>query len=169
MFLNNQRRHNKVVSLLTTTVLSLSLRSLVCYQTNSPSCTTPSGSRKHFSDIRRQEYYHLFRQRSRELLVAATHARDVWAMWAAGERPFDELFSSYRRKSFTTIMHKVSFWRLKWSQLLRKCVSQNKPKNAGRSQENAGMRKIHQNAGFPARLRDGWHRVILGTPHYDLR
>ncbi len=59
--------------------------------------------------------------------MAATHARDVWAMWAAGERPFDELFSSYR-----------------------KCVSQNKPKNAGRSREIVGMWEIHQNAGFPA-------------------
>ena len=83
MFLNNRRRHHEVISSLTTTVLSLSLRSLVCYQTNStdnfgwrawraPSGATPSGSRKHFSDIRRQEYYHLFRQRSRELRVAAT-------------------------------------------------------------------------------------------------
>ena len=56
-----------------------------------------------------------------------------------------------------TITHKVSFWRLKWSQLLRKFVSQNKAKNAGRSRKNAGMREIHQNAGFPAQLRDGWH------------
>ena len=38
---------------------------------NSTTCATPSGSRKHFSDIRRQEYYHLFRQGSRELRVAA--------------------------------------------------------------------------------------------------
>ena len=28
-------------------------------------------------------------------------------------------------------------------------------RNAGRSGENAGMREISQNAGFPARLRDG--------------
>ena len=104
-------------------------------------------------------------QGSCELRVAATHARDVWAMWAAGERPFDELFSSYRRKSFTTIMHKVYFWRLKWSQLLRKCVSQNKAKNAGRSRKNAGMLEIHQNAGFPARLRDGWHLLVGETGH----
>ena len=26
---------------------------------------------------------------------------DVWAMWTAGERPFDEIVSSYRRKSCT--------------------------------------------------------------------
>ena len=62
-----------------------------------------------------------------------------------------------------TITHKVSFWRLKWSQLLRKFVSQNKAKNAGRSRKNAGMREIHQNAGFPAWLRDGWHLCILQT------
>ena len=71
---------DEVISSLTTTVLSLSPRSLVCYQTNStdnfgwraPSGAAPSGSRKHFSDIRRQEYYNLFRQSSRELRVAAT-------------------------------------------------------------------------------------------------
>ena len=33
----------------------------------------------------------------------------------------------------------------------------NKVRNAGRSGKNAGMREISQNAGFPARLRDGWH------------
>ena len=32
---------------------------------------------------------------------------------------------------------------------------QNKARNAGRSGENTGMREISQNAGFPARLRDG--------------
>ena len=31
----------------------------------------------------------------------------------------------------------------------------NKARNAGRSRKNAGMREISQNAGFPARLRDG--------------
>ena len=45
----------------------------------------------------------------------------------------------------------------KMIQLLRKFVSQNKAKNAGRSRKNAGMREIQQNAGFPARLRDGLH------------
>ena len=34
VFLNNQRRHPEVISLLTTTILSLSLNSLDCYQTN---------------------------------------------------------------------------------------------------------------------------------------
>ena len=50
-----------------------------------------------------------------------------------------------------TITHKVSFWRQKCQEF----VSQNKAQNAGRSQKNAGMREIHQNGGFPARLRDG--------------
>ena len=60
------------------------------------------------------------------------------------------VLSTYIRKSFTTITHKVSFWRLKWSQLLRKNVSQNKAK----MRDVLGkMREIHQNAGFPARLR----------------
>ena len=31
----------------------------------------------------------------------------------------------------------------------------NKARNAGCSHTNAGMREISQNAGFPARLRDG--------------
>ena len=34
VFLNNQRRHSEVISLLTTTILSLSLNSLGCYQTD---------------------------------------------------------------------------------------------------------------------------------------
>ena len=73
--------------------------------------------------------------------------------------------TSFRRTSFvvqtkildcgTSITHKISFWRQKLSQFVRKFVSQNKAKNAGRSGKNAGMREIHQNAGFPARLRDG--------------
>ena len=47
------------------------LHSIKKKKKNSTTCATPSGSRKHFSDIRRQEYYHLFRQGSRELRVAA--------------------------------------------------------------------------------------------------
>ena len=34
-------------------------------------------------------------------------------------------------------------------------VISNMARNAGRSGKNAGMREISQNAGFPARLRDG--------------
>ena len=34
VFLNNQRRHPEVMSLITMTILSLSLSSLNCYQTN---------------------------------------------------------------------------------------------------------------------------------------
>ena len=49
----------------------------------------------------------------------------------------------------------MSFWRQKISQFVRKFVSQNKAKNVGRSGKNAGMREIRQNAGCPARLRDG--------------
>ena len=62
VFLNNQRRHPEVISLLTTTILSLSLNSLGCYQTFGQHhnihfvCgATPSGSLKHLSDFRRQE------------------------------------------------------------------------------------------------------------------
>ena len=66
--------------------------------------------------------------------------------------------TSFRRTSFvvqtkilyyeTTITHITSFWRQQLSQFVRKFVSQNKAKNAG-------MREIRENAGFPARLRDG--------------
>ena len=37
---------------------------------------------------------------------------------------------------------------------------QNIARNAGRSRKNAGIREISSNAGFPARLRDGW---VLGN------
>ena len=33
--------------------------------------------------------------------------------------------------------------------------NRNKARNAGCSGKNAGMQEINQNAGFPARLRDG--------------
>ena len=140
MFLNNRRRHHEVISLLTTTVLSLSLGSLVCYQTNSTSCATPSGSRD---------------TRTRRL-------GNVSGWWTSFRRT---IFVVQKKILYCgpTITHKVSFWRLKWSQLLRKFVSQNKAKNAGRSRKNAGMREIHQNAGFPARLRDGWHLCKCST------
>ena len=88
-----------MISLLTTTVQSLSLRSSVespfglLSNKQTPPCATPtttapSGSRKHFSDIRRQEYYHLFGQRSRELRVAATHALDVLGNVSGWRMPF---------------------------------------------------------------------------------
>ena len=34
--------------------------------------------------------------------------------------------------------------------IIKNFFSQNKAKSAGRSRKNAGMREIHQNAGFPA-------------------
>ena len=73
--------------------------------------------------------------------------------------------TSFRRTSFVvqtnilyceiSLTHNIYFWRQKLSQFVRKFVSQNQVKNVGRSGKNAGMREIHQNAGFPARLRDG--------------
>ena len=59
-FLNNQRRHPKVIWLLTTTILSLSLHMIVWvvikhFVNNFVCDATPSGSRKHFCDFRRQE------------------------------------------------------------------------------------------------------------------
>ena len=72
-----------------------------------------------------------------------------------GERPFGELFSSYKRKSFSVTLAHNFFLAPKIITFFRKFVSQNKAKNAGRSRKNAGMREISRNAGFPARLRDG--------------
>ena len=55
----------------------------------------PSGSRKHmFCDIRPGT-------RSRAKIKGGFGHHDVRAIWAAGERPFDERFSSYRWKSFS--------------------------------------------------------------------
>ena len=84
--------------------------------------------------------------------------------------------TSFRRTSFvvqtkicyceTTITNTISFWCQQLPQFVRKFVSQNKAKNAGRSGKNAGMREIRQNTGFPARLRDGWHicwRFVIQT------
>ena len=59
VFLNNQRRHPEVMSLLATTILSLSLSSLNCYQTNfhhrQLRVCRLAGRASIFSDIRRQE------------------------------------------------------------------------------------------------------------------
>ena len=52
---------------------------------------------------------------------------------------------------------KMSSWRGKVSRFQIIFSSRNSAKNAGRSSKNAGMWERCQNAGFPARLRDGWH------------
>ena len=162
VFLNNQRRHPEVMSLITMTILSLSLSSLNCYQTNF-----------HHRQLRvrrlagRAIIFLTFAARSGQRAIicfgkdgGSCDACDVLGS-VSGWR------TSFRWTSFvvqtkilyceTSITHTISFWRQKLSQFVRKFVSQNKTKNEGRSGENAGMREIHQNAGFPARLRDGWH------------
>ena len=136
VFLNNQRRHPEVMSLLTTTILSLLLNSLNCYH-------SPPGVASVLSFVSAK-------------MKGAGRTRRLGSVGGG---------TSFRRTSFvvqtkilyceTTIAHKMSFWRQKLSQFVRKLVSQNKAKNAGRSWKNAGMREIRQNAGFPARLRDG--------------
>ena len=153
-FLNNRRRHHEVISLLTTTVLmSLSLRSLVCYQTNSTDNRLLAG---------RASIFLTFAARSTIIYFGKDQGNCEWLRRLGNVSGWR---TSFRRTIFViqtkvlycapTITHRVSFWRLKCSQLLRKFVSQNKAKNAGRSRKNAGMREIHQNARFPARLRDG--------------
>ena len=72
--------------------------------------------------------------------------------------------TSFRRTSFvvqtkilyceTTIMHTISFWRQQLSQLVRKCASQNKAKNAGLSGKKSG------NAGNTSKC--GISRTIAG-------
>lgn len=52
---------------------------------------------------------------------------------------------------------------LNYCDFQRFLLFRNKARNAGRSGKNAGMREISQNAGFPARLRDGWHLCVHPT------
>ena len=143
VFLNNQRRHPEVMSLLATTILSLSLSSLNCYQTNF-----------HHRQLRvcrlagRASIFLTFAARSSQRSIicvgkdgGSCDACDVLGS-VSGWR------TSFRRTSFvvqtkildceTSITHKMSFWRQKLSQFVRKFVSQNKAKNAGRSGKNAG-------------------------------
>ena len=58
------------------------------------------------------------------------------------------------RRAFSNKMSPSSWNYCDFQQFL---LFRNKARNAGRSGENAGMRQISQNAGFPARLQDGWH------------
>ena len=139
MFLHNQRRHPGVISLLTTTIMSLSLNILSCYQTNLIVVWRLAGRASIFwhspPGVARMLWIHpqgvlsfLFRQRWREL----RRPRCLGDMnsW----RTF------FRRPSFvvqtkilyceTTITLKISFWCQKLSQFVRKIVSQNKAKNA---------------------------------------
>ena len=48
-----------------------------------------------------------------------------------------------------TVTHKLSFWRLKLSRLVRKFVSQNKAKNAGRSRKMRECGKYVKMRDFP--------------------
>ena len=75
----NRRRHHEVISLLTTTVLSLSLRSLVCYQTNSTDNRLLAGRASIFLKFAARSTIIYFGkdQGSCEWL---RHARDVSAM-----------------------------------------------------------------------------------------
>ena len=90
-----------MIPLLTTTVVSLSLRSLVCYQINSTDNRLLAG---------RARIFLTFAARSNSLLSfisakikGAASGCDTHATFGQCERlaNFDELFSSYRRKSFT--------------------------------------------------------------------
>ena len=64
----------------------------------------------------------------------------------------------------TASFHKLSPWGRKLSWFSANLIfPRSKAKNAGRFRKNAGMREGRQNAGFPARLRDGWHLCISST------
>ena len=87
-------------------------------------------------------------------------ACDVREMWAAAESPVDELILSFRQKSFIVKLElglhtkKILSGAKNYPDFQEFFVPQNKAKNAG-------MREIGWNAGFPARLRDGWHLCVL--------
>ena len=91
--------------------------------------------------------------------------RNVLEVWATGERRFYELFPSYRRKSFIVKLElrtKCLFGCTNYRDFRRFFSPPKKPKNAGCFGKNAGMREITKFAGFPARLRDGWHLCVQG-------
>ena len=58
------------------------------------------------------------------------------------------------RRAFS---NKMSPYSKNYCDFQRFLLFRKKARNAGRFRKNAGMREISQNAGFPARLRDGWH------------
>ena len=106
VFLNNQRRHPEVMSLLATTILSPSLSSLNCYQTN-----------LHHRQLRvcrlagRANIVLTFAARSSQRSIicvvkdgGSCNACDVSGSvsgWRTSFRRVDELVSSYRRRSLT--------------------------------------------------------------------
>ena len=56
--------------------------------------------------------------------------------------------------------------------IIKKFFSKNKAKDPGGSRKNTGMREIRKNAGFPARLRDGWHlcnSFIVSSESYIMK
>ena len=113
---------------------------------------TPSGPRKHF-------FWHMPPVAARSSQVVnkiispgaektRVDACDVREMWAAAERPVDELILSFRQKSFSV---KLELHTQILSDFQEFFVSQNKAKNAGRSLKNAGNR-----------LKCGISRTIAG-------
>ena len=145
VFLNNQRRHPEVMSLLATTILSPSLSSLNCYQTNF-----------HHRQLRvcrlagRASIFLTFAARSSQRSIICVGKESDGGSCDACDvlGSVSDWRTSFRRTSFvvqtkiihcgTSITHNISFWRQKLSQCVRKFVSQNKAKNAGRSGKNAG-------------------------------
>ena len=90
----------------------------------------------------------------------------LWKGLRRTRHPFYELFSSHRRKSFIVKLElRTNFF------LAAKIIATfgdffsppKKPKNAGCFGKNAGIRESTKFAGFPARLRDGWH--LWHRPH----
>ena len=61
------------------------------------------------------------------------------------------------RRAFS---NKMSPYSSNYCDFQRFLLFRNKARNAGRSGKNAGMREISQNAGFPARLWDGWRQCF---------
>ena len=153
------------MSLITMTIPSLSLSSLNCYQCammwrQTLPCTVLWRRRRSYQTNFHHRQLRVRRLAGRAIIFLTFAAR-------SGQRAIicfgkdggscdacDVLGSvsgwrtSFRWASFvvqtkilyceTSITHTISFWRQKLSQFVRKLVSQNKAKNAGRSGKNAG-------------------------------
>ena len=72
----------------------------------------------------------------------------------------------YHWRVHRAIANIISPYSYNYCDFQRFLLFQNKVINAGRSRKNAGMREISQNAGFPARFRDGWHLWVTTVPYH---
>ena len=100
---------------------------------------------------------------------AATHARTRRSGSVSDWRTsFPRTIFVVQRKSFILKLKfstKYLFGCKNYCEFRRFFSPPKKPKNAGCFGKNAGMRETTKFAGFPARLRDGWHCRIQNRPY----